>query len=518
MKPVHSHINGQTPLSFHSKNLFLATLDFAEATAQKQSQVTPPATSFYAQARLRHGLAASLHDAGDSPPERLLQAIWQQQRLQRAQLRTLDGQTVRVLHPGFGSAEGGPDFRGAVIQIGDAPPASGDVEVDLRPSGWHAHGHDRNPAFANVILQVVWQAERRANGPPLLPLGGVLDASLAELSLQLDHVSPRTLPENFLGQCSAPLRELSEAALLELLRDAGHVRLQNKAAWFRARAQQAGWEQSLWEGLFRALGYKHNAWPMQHLAEQRQRWQRKGDSTLTLQARLLGLSGLLPAGLNHNQSVTDGYLRRAWDSWWRERDEFSDCVLPRTLWRLHGLRPANHPQRRLALAAHWLHEGTLAERLERWCATTITDRAQLDSLTKILQVAQDDYWSWHWTFRSRRLPQPQPLLGEARVTDLAVNVVLPWLRSRAQEGHSEKLSAVIEHRFTAWPAAEDNAVLRLARQRLLGRTKSTSSHFRTAVAQQGLIQIVRDFCDHSNATCEGCGFPELVRQFHGAKF
>jgi hypothetical protein len=34
-----------------------------------------------------------------------------------------------------------------------------------------------------------------------------------------------------------------------------------------------------------------------------------------------------------------------------------------------------------------------------------------------------------------------------------------------------------------------------------------------AAVQQGLIQITRDFCDHSNAVCENCGFPELVRDW-----
>jgi hypothetical protein len=475
--------------------------------------VTPASTSFYAQWRTRHGLAASLREAPDTPPERLLQAIWQHQRLQRAQLTTLDGQSVRVLHPGFGNVEGGPDFREAVIQIGDARPASGDVEVDIRPGGWRAHGHDKNPAFNHVILHVVWEAERSAGGPPTLTLCRALDAPLAELSLQLDHTSVRTLPENQLGQCSAPLRELPEAALTELLRQAAHVRLQNKAAQFRARARQAGWEQALWEGLFRALGYKHNVWPMQQLAELRERWHHQDSSTLTLQARLLGLSGLLPAELSRNQSGADDYLRRVWDCWWRERDEFSDCTLPRSLWRFHGLRPANHPQRRLALAAHWLHEGALAERIEHWCGTSMADRKPLDSLTKIFQVARDDYWSWHWTFHSARLKKPQPLLGEKRVTDLAVNVVLPWLWSRGREGRNEKLIVAIEQRFEVWPAAGDNAVLRLARQRLLGRTKLGAAALRTAAAQQGLLQIVRDFCDHSSSTCDGCGFPELVHNW-----
>ena len=123
-------------------------------------------------------------------------------------------------------------------------------------------------------------------------------------------------------------------------------------------------------------------------------------------------------------------------------------------------------------------------------------------------MEHDEFWSWHWTFKSARLAKPQPLLGAARVTDLAVNVVLPWLWIRAQEGGNEKLQREIERRFLAWPAAEDNSVLKLARQRLLGT--SSARVLNGAAAQQGLMQIVRDFCEHSNAVCTDCRFPELV--------
>ena len=475
--------------------------------------MNPLANSFYADWRLRHGLATVFRDAADPPPERLLQAIWQQQRLRRDQLRTLDGQSVRVLHPGFANVEGGPDFRGAVLQFGEAASVVGDVEVDLRTSGWRAHGHDQNPAFRNVVLHVVWDTDRAVSGTATLPLRAALDSPIAELSAQLEQASLRVLPENSRGQCAAPLRDLPIAALTELLRAAAHVRLQNKAAAFRARAQQVGWEQSLWEGLFRALGYKHNIWPMQCLAEQRARWLPGGDSPLSLQARLLGLSGLLPAELSHRSAGVDDYLRQVWDCWWREREGFADCMLPRNLWRFHGLRPANHPQRRLALAAHWAHSGDLAARIERWSGKVIPDQKLLDSLTNVLQVEADDYWSWHWTFRSVRMKKPQPLLGEQRVTDLAVNVILPWLWTRAVAGKNEKLRSEIEKRQATWPAAEDNAVLRLARQRLLGRSGLGGGFGRTAVEQQGLLQIVHDFCEQTNATCDGCGFPLLVRSW-----
>ena len=109
------------------------------------------------------------------------------------------------------------------------------------------------------------------------------------------------------------------------------------------------------------------------------------------------------------------------------------------------------------------------------------------------------------------MTKPQPLLGAARVTDLAANVVLPWLWIRAQEGGNEKILREVERRFFAWPAAEDNSVLKLARRRLLGT--SSVRGLNGAAQQQGLMQIVRDFCEHSNAVCTDCRFPELVRSW-----
>ena len=267
----------------------------------------------------------------------------------------------------------------------------------------------------------------------------------------------------------------------------------------------------MWEGLFRALGYKHNTWPMHCLAEQRPQWLSERLSPLELQARLFGIGGLMPRDLTRRRSSADDYVRRIWDQWWRERDEFQDCVLPAALWRFHGQRPANHPQRRLALATHWLASRRFVAGLERWCTADIPDGKLAGSLMEILQIGGDDFWSWHWTLGSSRLKKPQPLLGSGRGTDLAVNVILPWLWLRAAEGKNRKLQQIIEHRFNVWPAAADNSVLRLARQRLLSGAPSRT--LRSAAEQQGMIQIVRDFCDHSNAACEQCSFPRVTRQW-----
>ncbi len=492
------------------------SLDFAGHRAKKLG-VNLPAENFYATWR-QSCRALTLRDENSAPPEKLLQAVWQHQRLRRGELKTTDGQSIRVLHPGFASAEGGPDFRGAVLQFENEKPVAGDVEIDVQTSGWHAHGHDVNPHFKTVILHVIWDGTPNFRSTrTTLPLKHFLDAPLAELALALENESG--LPENLRGKCSAPLRELSETQLTELLDAAAKVRFQNKAATILARAKNCGWEQALWENLFRALGYKHNVWPMQNLAETKSRWalQTTGKDEpqiFEIQSRLLGISGLLPGELTRSQKSSDTFLRRAWDGWWRDRDEFADCTLPRAVWRFHGLRPANHPQRRLALAAHWLAGGNLVSKIEGWCAADRQFRPTTlaESLHEIFQVERDDFWSWHWTFNSARMKKPQPLLGAARVTDLAVKVVLPWLWIRAKEGGNEKILREVESRFFAWPAAADNSILKLARQRLLGTASRRPAHILNGAAQQqGLIQIVRDFCEHSNAVCVDCRFPDLVQ-------
>ena len=486
-------------------------LTLQEPGLKSNAKVCGIASNLYSDWRSQSRVAFALRDAGEPvPSERVLQQIWAHQRLKRDRLKTLDGRPVRVLHPGFWNHEAGPDFRNAIVQFGSASARSGDVEVDLHPAGWRGHGHDRNPAYQKVILHVVWDGAPNEDCPlPTLALKSRLDAPLNELSSWLGDDTPGLLA----GQCSAPLRDLPEPMLLEVLQQAALIRLQRKAGEFAARARQAGWEQSLWEGSFAALGYKQNLWPMRRAAELLPRLlapeSKKPGDVLALQARLLGVSGLLPVELSRAQAGVDDYLRRVWDRWWREREAFAEFILPREIWRFHGLRPANHPQRRLALAAHWLAAGDLPDKLERWFTATIPDNKLEGSLLKILRVKTDAFWSRHWTFRSPEMSKPQPLLGARRATDLAMNVILPWFWMRAVAGKNASMQQIAEHRYFAWPKAEDNAVLRLARRRLLGGAHTLV--LKTAALQQGLLQIVRDFCEHSNALCENCRFPELVK-------
>jgi hypothetical protein len=463
--------------------------------------------------------STQLHDAAPKPPpERLMQSIWEQQRLKRGELQTLDGHAIRILHPGWRNREAGPDFQDAVVQFAGQAPKAGDIEIDVESAGWRNHKHATNPAYEKVMLHVVWQAGKTPAPLPTLVMPEYLDSPLEDLQHWLANDAKDGLSKSLQGQCSSPLKQLDEPVWRDLLGQAAMVRLQAKAAHIEARARQVGWEQVLIETLFRALGYKQNVWPMQRLGELAPLLMEAMDGErcpATMQGVLFGLANLLPEDVRDPGQPVDAYVRKLWDIWWHRRDALQEHILPRQVWRFNGIRPANHPQRRLALAAHWLARKDLATRLEEWLATDIPKRQLVPTLLEIMQVERDDFWSWRWTLHAARMTQEQPLLGEARLTDVAMNVILPWLWLRAAKGQNAKLLDQVEDRYLAWPRAEDNTVLRQARHRLLGSTGPRV--LETAAEQQGLMQIVRDFCDHSDATCAECPFPALINNIVAGK-
>src|SRR5690606_7462299 len=147
------------------------------------------------------------------------------------------------------------------------------------------------------VLHVVWEGGAAVDHVPTLVLRDALDAPIEELEHWVGGAGE--LPMAWLeGRCAAPLRRLAAAEAEELLRQAARVRLETRQRRFRARARAAGWRQALWEGLFRALGYKHNAWPMQRIAESLPQavatveGEGSAASREAWEARLLGLSGV----------------------------------------------------------------------------------------------------------------------------------------------------------------------------------------------------------------------------------
>jgi hypothetical protein len=154
------------------------------------------------------------------------------------------------------------------------------------------------------------------------------------------------------------------------------------------------------------------------------------------------------------------------------RDGLARLIVPDGLWKLSGLRPANHPHRRLgALAA--AARGFAALRREM-------KKNGIRGFENFFTGLADDYWNRHWNLSAARLDRDLALVGADRVRDLVINALIPSLP--LEEGR-EALAK------RAGPTASGK-ILR-ACEWLLG--ESDPRLFKSALHQQGLLQLYADF-------------------------
>ena len=87
--------------------------------------------------------------------ERLLQFIWQLQYYNRQELKTGEGETLFIVHPGMINTNQGPDFLNAKIKVNNTFWA-GTIELHVLSSDWNNHHHSIDKNYGNIILHVVW--------------------------------------------------------------------------------------------------------------------------------------------------------------------------------------------------------------------------------------------------------------------------------------------------------------------------------------------------------------------------
>ena len=448
--------------------------------------------------------------------ERLVQCIWYDQRLRRDPLQTVDGCTVRVIFQGWWNLEAGPDFRHATVQIGNEPERSGDIEVHLRADDWFQHGHDRDPHYGDVVLHVVlWQAgstraPRTAHGIilPQLVIEHQLDAPLEALS---DEIDLEAYPHNVTGhggRCASVLPALVPAPNIgDLLDEAGDERFAGKIRRFTRWIRRAGPEQAFYEGWMEALGYKGNKTGFRRLA-QRLPLAELLPHRATLAPRLFGTANFLPTDTAPvRDPASPPYAQRLWRTWWKLRPQHMDRVLPASTWRFHGIRPANHPHRRLGAAVALLKKHPALLEKVIGAVESGGDPA------RFFASVRDDYWSRHFTLGGRTQSRAAELIGENRAQEIVSNVVLPFVAAMAQDRQDDDLYEKARSRYRALRASPSHSLLRLAAGQLFGSPAKARPFLKSCRRQQGLIQIFQDFCINDKSACQQCQFPEMARRW-----
>lgn len=461
-------------------------------------------------------------------PEKWIQTIWEHQYVKTHDLNSLDGTIFHIIHPGQRNKEAGPDFKNAILRIGDNPPFTCDVEIDEEISFWKVHGHDQNPAFNNVALQVVYAPQKIKDFQPNRTISGknILTFNLSDsLTIPSEKILEWAVascaisaPSNIIGCCSSGITHMSEIQFNYLLEQAAMVRLNNKSELIKYAGMSYGWEKALYIYLMRALGYKQNTIQMQQLTECLlealsiigENFEDRKIDVCKYQSLLFGLAGMLPKNLVSNSEETKyQYLINLWDYWWRIQAEINHLVLPATIWKTGNCRPGNHPQRRIALAAYWFADKDFIAKIENWGKKDLPEIYAEKSLREILSPKiEDPFWERHYNLKAAASKKGLQLLGGEKVTEIAINVIIPWLWTRTELSDS-KLRKLLKDRYLKWSIGNTNILTKNTLKRFFGNIPSPRLKYE--YQQQGVLQIHHDFCQMTNLRCQDCPLGSALR-------
>ena len=281
-----------------------------------------------------------------------MQYVWQHRLWPHSHLRTVDGLPVQIIDPGKLNTDAGPDFFNAKIVI-DGRKWAGDVEIHVRASDWHRHGHDDDPAYDSVILHVVDRddtAIRRSNGEIIPQLQMACTPDFSRRYNDLVGRADRDLP------CAATIASMPGIYMADWLESLAFERIYSKTDRIDGLLSRMGgdWESACYITIARSLGFGINGDPFERLAISTPLMfiAKHCDSLLTIEALLFGQSGLLDA------APADSYVESLRREYAFMAHKFGLKPLQSPGWKMARMRPANFPHRRIATLAALLHGGT----------------------------------------------------------------------------------------------------------------------------------------------------------------
>ena len=457
--------------------------------------------------------------------ERELARLWRDQTFPPEALVTGRGEKLRVIYRGRLGGGTGPDFLDALI----AAPGGllqGDVELHVRSSDFQRHGHQRDPAYAGVVLHVVfWDDERRPTAllgggtAPVAALAGWVEGRANEIVRWLER------PALWREPCFSALARHGAAEVASTLDRLGHMRFRRKTAALVPIIAREGKEEALWQSLLEALAFGPDRESFRLLAQQ-VRW-----ASLSGRLRSLPSSGRAAEAL---RALEAGLIR-----------------LP----ALHraARRPANGPARRVEgaarLAARFAGKGLVESFIDTFDESRMRGDPNETKAGSVNTGTESNYGSAprrvsNFEFRLSKGPGLERgaiaslisaltvpgLVGRGRAVEIVANAVLPWLAALGPEQRVCRVEAIfaclplsarygaVRHLHEAVGAAPAEESRKPNLESRISTTENQSQHLpfstrefrgreghQAAVPinfrrQQGMLYLLNQYC-----TQGGCG-------------
>ena len=414
--------------------------------------------------------------------EDLLHYIWRYRLYDNSDLRTTNGEGIEVIQQGIYNTDSGADFSNARIRIGDVLLA-GNIELHIDQSDWFAHHHDKDKAYNNVILHVVYDD----NGKPAksqsgetIPVLCLKDRISRELLHKYDllKASKGKIPcEHLIGRLPTDFSFPSFYDRLVI------ERLQSKVTVVEGMLTQStnDWDQVAFQMIAMYFGGSVNKQPFGLLASSLPLSviHKHRTEPVQIEALLFGQAGLLEADFDDEYPCM---LKREYN-YLRKLHALSPIA--GHSWKFFRVRPVSFPTIKIAQLAAWLSKQEHPFR-------AILDSKSLADLRKLFDVDVNSYWKEHFQF-DKPSKNKSTSLGNMLTDVLLINAVVPLLFSYGRYKDDESICQRALDLLTEIPA-ENNAIIRM--------WDSFGLKAKTATDSQAQLQLYNEYCQKQR--CLSC--------------
>lgn len=405
--------------------------------------------------------------------EQLLHFAWKHKIFPLTGLKTTDGETVEVIDAGFPNSHAGPDFFNAKLKIGGVLWV-GNVEIHEKSSYWYSHAHHLNPAYANVIMHVVVEADAEitrfgsSKKIPQLVIACPDEVRRKYTLLKRTDTYPA---------CYSIIRQIPAMTMHAWLTALQAERFDQKAAIINERQQlcNGNWEQALFITLARNYGFGLNG-------DAFEAWAKRidlavvgkhRDNILQVEAIFFGMAGLL------EEHLDDPYYLALQKEFHYLRHKFSfPSPLQAELWKLLRIRPQAFPHTKIAQLAYlYQHQEALFSK--------IMEAKDVETAKALLQTSISAYWKNHYLFGKETF-MTERAMSDNSLNLLLINTVIPFLLAYGKhKGNNELCYRASE--FLEQLKPENNYITR--------QWERFGIHADHAADSQALIQLRKEYCD-----------------------
>jgi hypothetical protein len=420
--------------------------------------------------------------------EDFLHHLWKFKKFDTLNLKTFNGEEITIINVGQYLELAGPDFFNAQITIGNQKWA-GNVEIHLKSSDWYVHHHERDEAYENVILHVVWEHDTeifRKNNSEIQVLELKKYVDPATIANYQSLISPKSWIF-----CEKQLKEMDEFVINNWLERLFFERLERKSKPIFELLEQTNhdWEAVLFCLLAKNFGLNTNGEIFLKIAQSIpfSIIRKESFEVENLEALLLGNSGLL------DSEKEDTYFKDLKFRYFYllHKYQLEKKILEPVQFFKH--RPDNFPTIRLSQLANLYHS-------QQNLFSKISTSNSVTTIYETFDVSASDYWQNHYQF-DKESPKKKKKLSKSFIDLIIINTIIPlqfaYAKSQGKEISEDLIQLLNE------VAPEKNAIM--------DKFSSFGIKSKNAFESQSLLQLKNEYCNKSR--CLECAIGmELLKK------